>query len=1323
MGRPLRPGSAAIQNPHSPNSSSSSNSDSRNGSFLHPAPASGSLEDRLLPQLPPMVWGPEHLAPLEPQALDRMDMPLSIYRRQRVRRAVGFLPQSHKIPAAQFSPSSSSSHGITRGQYRGAFRSIVWNAQALFCDSNAQNAARMEEKMGYLRRLLDQADIVMITEAHGTDGGNRAWRPPIGSRAWWSAGPTTGHAGVGIILRLDFLADFSEEPKWSVIWPGRVAMLSLQGPNGALDIIVSYFHTGGEVTEHDLFGVHPHFRGQCTSFPRIREHMRQRIGVAIKPQDRALTILGGDFNWVARDNDRRSLPALETSGRKDRGEEKHFQRCIGQRHGMAELLQNEMTHKCAKSHSRLDRIYLNQHTIEQVDREIQVVALEWNDLSSHRAILAARKIPDKANDRDRPLPKQIYSHPDYPRRCHLAWQEKIKGCVAENGSCSDIRKLVLLKEAMREAGEGLRQSNPEYDKAIDKEDQLGMVMKFLRAAETGTISAVSICLQRYPRIAEFVDNPYAIDVNLTQSLRRLKDHGVELARAIAIEHMQQSSELEAEQDQWQTSRRKKKGRRLLYRLAPGNASSFGAITDQRGRVITDAQGMVAILRDHWSKTFQANGVDEERLQAWLQEDQEHRQVHGPSHSPLADLRLRKRHIRKAIKLSNNSAPGPDGLPYGAWRAMGEVAVEALMGAFKELTSDEGSTLMRQDYADFNASLLFFLPKKPVRQADDGSAIFDAKGVRPLNVTNSDNRLIASAVRLALEPMIDPLIIGDQRGFLTGRSMIANLLDVDEAMIKQAGVVEDGMAVFYDFAAAFPSIEHRFFHEFFRHLGCPAWLLNIIYVLYLDNFCYIQMQGTRYSGFAINRGIRQGCPLSPLLFAMATDLMLRRLRRCVPEALTRAWADDLAMVLPHGFERLRTLQGFFTDFAAVSGLHLNTEKTVMAPLWEFVEPDVRSRVQTLAPLWGGIEITDHAKYLGLFVGPGKGELSWVGPFKKFQDRAAQWGKLGLGMLLTLQAYQVYVCSVLQFVAQLEDLPAKFEAEERKAVQALFPGPTGWMSPNFLKDAGYWGFPCRMVDVQATAEAAKVRVTCWENQAFGGLQIQARTQNLLAEVGPDVTAGHIRWMRGWAQNSFFHTLDRARANFAALVPNSAIRRQDLAKKNGWQKRICPLFSSCPAGSALLHCRRRMDRWDSLTTLPGHRSDRVCRVLKILGSNSNPRVQAAYIRTVFDGWCTKACFQEEGSCRFRCGRGCDKIRHFATCKVVRRLLDSTGTWTWSSSKSALDSFLCMDVDSDAGLAVQKCLSLYALYQLYNGIRYDVFRPEEFQDAFRRLRQEGLR
>ena len=54
----------------------------------------------------------------------------------------------------------------------------------------------------------------------------------------------------------------------------------------------------------------------------------------------------------------------------------------------------------------------------------------------------------------------------------------------------------------------------------------------------------------------------------------------------------------------------------------------------------------------------------------------------------------------------------------------------------------------------------------------------------------------------------------------------------------------------------------------------------------------------------------------------------------------------------------------------------------------------------------------------------------------------WGSLGYGMLLSLQAYQVYVSSVLQFVAQLEPLPVDFE---RAAVRQLFRGPAGWTRP--------------------------------------------------------------------------------------------------------------------------------------------------------------------------------------------------------------------------------------------------------------------------------------
>ena len=70
-----------------------------------------------------------------------------------------------------------------------------------------------------------------------------------------------------------------------------------------------------------------------------------------------------------------------------------------------------------------------------------------------------------------------------------------------------------------------------------------------------------------------------------------------------------------------------------------------------------------------------------------------------------------------------------------------------------MTSATGINLMDEQYPDFNASLLFFLPKKATDTMEDGTLVFDAEAVRPLNVTNADNRLLASAVRHLIEPFV------------------------------------------------------------------------------------------------------------------------------------------------------------------------------------------------------------------------------------------------------------------------------------------------------------------------------------------------------------------------------------------------------------------------------------------------------------------------------------------------------------------------------------------------------------------------------------------
>ena len=57
-----------------------------------------------------------------------------------------------------------------------------------------------------------------------------------------------------------------------------------------------------------------------------------------------------------------------------------------------------------------------------------------------------------------------------------------------------------------------------------------------------------------------------------------------------------------------------------------------------------------------------------------------------------------------------------------------------------------------------------------------------------------------------------------------------------------------------------------------------------------------MGGETFEGFDMRSGIRQGCPLSPLIFAVAVDVLLRRAQHLLPEDLSRVYADDLGMVM-------------------------------------------------------------------------------------------------------------------------------------------------------------------------------------------------------------------------------------------------------------------------------------------------------------------------------------------------------------------------------------------------------------------------------------------
>ena len=72
-------------------------------------------------------------------------------------------------------------------------------------------------------------------------------------------------------------------------------------------------------------------------------------------------------------------------------------------------------------------------------------------------------------------------------------------------------------------------------------------------------------------------------------------------------------------------------------------------------------------------------------------------------------------------------------------------------------------------------------------------------------------------------------------------MISNVLDVDEALLQYSLAGYGPMALFYDFKAAFPSVEHKLLHFYFEALRWHTWLLWFIQMLYSYNYCFISLR--------------------------------------------------------------------------------------------------------------------------------------------------------------------------------------------------------------------------------------------------------------------------------------------------------------------------------------------------------------------------------------------------------------------------------------------------------------------------------------------------
>ena len=235
----------------------------------------------------------------------------------------------------------------------------------------------------------------------------------------------------------------------------------------------------------------------------------------------------------------------------------------------------------------------------------------------------------------------------------------------------------------------------------------------------------------------------------------------------------------------------------------------------------------------------------------------------------------------------------------------------------------------------------------------GWEYFAPEATRPLALVNCDNRIVAAAAKRRWERTFAAYVHPSQRGFLPGRSILQNVIDVDDAAMTISLRHASGAIVLFDFRAAFPSLSTSFLQCALELMGVPLEARRLVRALYHDQHCRISLAGETFDGFRITSGIRQGCPLSPLLFAAVTDLLLRILARRLPQLLTRAFADDTAAVSDAFPSDADAIMDIFHTYGEMSGLRLNLAKTIVIPLTLEDPAAWGERFLLTHPAWTGV----------------------------------------------------------------------------------------------------------------------------------------------------------------------------------------------------------------------------------------------------------------------------------------------------------------------------------------------------------------------------------
>ncbi len=239
--------------------------------------------------------------------------------------------------------------------------------------------------------------------------------------------------------------------------------------------------------------------------------------------------------------------------------------------------------------------------------------------------------------------------------------------------------------------------------------------------------------------------------------------------------------------------------------------------------------------------------------------------------------------------------------------------------------------------------------------------------RPISLLNVDVKILAKMLAKRLESVLPTIIHSDQTGFIKNRLLSHNIRRAFNIIYSSNSHPSEALLLL-DAEKAFDRVEWDYLFCVLQKFGFGNTFISWIKLLYSSPVCSVQANGVSSSIFPLKRGTRQGCPLSPLLFALVIEPLAIAIRsEQAIQGITRAdavhkislYADDVLLYISDPVVSLPEALRIINSFSLFSGYKLNINKSELFP--------INFSISDLPMSTSMFKVTSHSfKYLGVAI---------------------------------------------------------------------------------------------------------------------------------------------------------------------------------------------------------------------------------------------------------------------------------------------------------------------------------------------------------------------